>query len=90
MKKRVEIDHFAFMKRLAEYPCCIIVELGLPLIKMPVRKGYIFLHMKSFGFFLTSSKFKKDDPTQMGFLDDLMLLVVKGLLPTRIVKYVWF
>jgi hypothetical protein len=39
--------------------------------------------------FLTSSKFRKDDPTQVGFLDDLMLLVVKGLLPIRIVEYVW-
>jgi hypothetical protein len=90
MKKRVKGDHFAFMKRLAKDPCCIVVEHGLPLIKMLVGKGHMFLHMKSLGFFLTSSKLKTNDSTQVGFLDDLMFLVVKGLLPLRIVEYVWF
>ncbi len=37
-------------------------------------------HLKSLG------KFRKDDPTQEGFLDDLMLLVVKWFLFIRIVE----
>jgi hypothetical protein len=50
---------------------------------MPIRKGHMTFHLKSLG------KFRKDDPTQEGFLDDLMLLVVKCLLFIRIVEFVW-
>jgi hypothetical protein len=39
--------------------------------------------------FSTSSKIKKDDPTQVSFLDDFMLMVVKVLLPLRIVESIW-
>jgi hypothetical protein len=44
------------------------------------RKGHVSPYEISW-FFSTSSKIKKDDLTQVGFLDGLMLLVVKGLLP---------
>jgi hypothetical protein len=33
--------------------------------------------------FLIVSKFRKDDPIEVGFLKDLMLFVVKGLLLTK-------
>jgi hypothetical protein len=40
-------------------------------------------------FFCTPSKLKKDDATQVGFLEDLMLFVVKGLLLMSIVEFIW-
>jgi hypothetical protein len=89
MKKRVEGDHFTLVKRLAKDPNCIVIEHGLPLIKMLSKKrGHVYPY-EIFGLSYTSSKFKKGDPTQVGFLDDLMLLVVKGFLPMRILEFVW-
>jgi hypothetical protein len=42
-----------------------------------------------FGYFSINSTFRKDDPIHVGFLEDLMLLVVKGFLPMRIVGSIW-
>jgi hypothetical protein len=39
---------------------------------------------------LTKNKFKKDDPLQVGFLEDLVLFVVKGFLPMKFVELIWF
>jgi hypothetical protein len=41
------------------------------------------------GLFSTNFKFKKYDLTQVGFVEDLMLFVVKGLLLMRIVESIW-
>ncbi len=38
---------------------------------------------------LTKNKFIKDDPTHVGFLEDLILFVVKGLLPMKLVESIW-
>jgi hypothetical protein len=89
MKKHVEGEHFTLVKRLAKDPNCILVEPGLPLIKMLSKKRAHVYPYEIFGLSYTSSKFKKDDPTQVGFLDDLMLLVVKVFLPMRILEFVW-
>lgn len=53
-----------------------------------VRKGLMFLLLISQVFF-NSFKFKKDDPTQSGFVEDLMLFVVKKLLPMRTMESIW-
>jgi hypothetical protein len=58
------------------------------MIKRQVRKRHMSFHLQ-YGFFFYF-KFRKDDPTQVGFLDNLMLLVVKRILPMRIVKFIWF
>ncbi len=85
MKKHVEEDHFALMKRLVEDLSCIAKA---PIDRNASKKR---AHVSPFEIsrdFVISSKFKKDDSTHVGFLDDLILLVVKRLLPMRIVKFV--
>ncbi len=42
-----------------------------------------------FGFFSTPSKFKKDDATQVGLFEDLMMFVIKGLMPMRTIESIW-
>jgi hypothetical protein len=42
-----------------------------------------------FNFFPIANKFKKDDATQVVFLEDLMLFMNKGLMFTRIVESIW-
>jgi hypothetical protein len=42
-----------------------------------------------FGFFPTSSKFKKDDATQVGLLEDLMMFVIKRLMHLRTIELIW-
>jgi len=41
------------------------------------------------GFISTTSKFRNHDPMQVGFLEDLMLLVVKRLLFMKNVEFIW-
>jgi hypothetical protein len=53
-----------------------------------LKRRKMFLH-PIFLVFFTSSKFKKDDLTQVGFVEDFMLFVVKGLLLRKIVESIW-
>jgi hypothetical protein len=85
MKKHVEEDHFAFMKRLVEDFSYIAKA---PIDQNASKKRAHVSPFEISRVFFISSKLKKDDPTHVGFLDDLMLLVVKRLLPMRIVKFV--
>jgi len=85
MKKHVEDDHSSFMKRLVKDPTCITKA---PIHQNASKKMAHVFPFEMFRFLKISSKLKKDDPTHVGFLDDLMLLVVKGLLAMRIVKFV--
>jgi hypothetical protein len=39
-----------------------------------------------FGFFSTTSKFKKGAATQVGLLEDLMMFVIKRLMPLRTIE----
>jgi hypothetical protein len=83
MKKHVEENHFALMKRLVKDLSCIA--------KAPIdrnaskKRAHIFPFEISRVFFISSTKKMTQ---QVGFLDDLMLLVVKRLLPMKIVKFV--
>jgi hypothetical protein len=40
-----------------------------------------------FSFFSSASKFQRDVVTKMGLMEDLLLFVVKGLLPMRIIEF---
>jgi hypothetical protein len=40
-------------------------------------------------FAIFTSKFKKYDATQVGFLEDLMLVVIKGLMPMKTIESIW-
>jgi hypothetical protein len=50
----------------------------------------MYLQLQYFVFFSIVSKFKRDVVTQMGFVEDLLLFVVKGLFPMRIIESIWF
>jgi hypothetical protein len=58
----------------------------LHLIMSLVKKKHVFPFANSSFFLSTISKFKKDDVTQVGFLEDLMLFVIKGLMFMKIVE----
>jgi hypothetical protein len=88
MKKHVEYDHFALLKMFFESHVVIEAPRS-PLDCEPNKKRAIDFPSNIFGFFSTNFKFKKDDLIQVGFLEDLMLFVVKGLLPMRIVESIW-
>jgi hypothetical protein len=42
-----------------------------------------------FGFFSSTNHFKKDHETQLVFLKDLVLYVIKDFLPMKIIKSIW-
>jgi hypothetical protein len=53
----------------------------------PVKKGHMYLVPSLiFGFFSTTSKFKKANATQVGLLEDLMMFVIKRLMPLRTIE----
>jgi hypothetical protein len=59
------------------------------LIKGLAKKKFHVSSSTILKFFSTSNKFKKDDPMHVGFLEDLILLVIKRFLPTKIVDSTW-
>jgi hypothetical protein len=48
----------------------------------------MYFLLQTLVFYSTISKFKKDDVIQVGFLEDLMLFVIKGLMLMRIIESV--
>jgi hypothetical protein len=88
MKKHVEYDHFALLKMFLE-DHVVIEALRSTLDCEPNKKRAIVFPSNIFGFFSTNFKYKKYDLTQVGFVEDLMLFVVKGLLLMRIVESIW-
>jgi hypothetical protein len=66
------------MKKLAKDPT--IALTNAPFDQKAIKKmTHVSLSIKC-GFLKIVSKFRKDDPIEVGFLKDLMLFVVKGLL----------
>jgi hypothetical protein len=62
----------------------------LHLIMSQLKKG---AHVSPFAissFFFSTSKFKKDDAIQVVVLEDLMLFVIRGLMPMKTVESIWF
>jgi hypothetical protein len=51
------------------------------------KRPHVFLST-IFGFISTSSKFRNHDPMHVGFLENLMLLVVKRFLPMKNVEFI--
>lgn len=60
-----------------------------PLDHEPNKKRAHVCPSTIFGFFSISNKFKKDYGIQVGFLEALMLLMMKGLMPMKIVVLIW-
>jgi hypothetical protein len=87
MKKHVEYGHVVLLNIL-------LIDVALevpksPLYCEPSKKRVNVVPFKIIGFFLNNYKFKKDDLTQSGFVEDFMSFIVKGLLPMRIVESIW-
>ncbi len=87
MKKHVEYDHVVLLKILLK-------DAALEVPKSPLycelnKKRVNVVPLKILGFFLNNYKFKKDDLTQLGFVEDFMSFIVKRLLPMRIAESIW-
>ncbi len=61
MKKHVDVDHFAFMRKLVEYLTIVLAKV--PLDQQANKKKTHVSPSIIFGFFFIESKFRKDDPT---------------------------
>jgi len=85
MKKHVDVNRSSSMKKLVEEH-----SMKAPLIKRLTKNKFHISSSTIFKFFSTSNKFKKNDPTHVGFLEDLMLLMIKRFLPMKIVDPIWF
>jgi hypothetical protein len=87
MKKHVESNHSALLKILLKEATNLASRSSLdcdPNKKRPHVSSSIISN-----FFLITSKFKKDDATQVVFLEDLMLFMIKGFMFMRIVESIW-
>jgi hypothetical protein len=85
MEKHVESNHVHLLKIFLKY-----VAFKVP--KSPFhhelsKQGLMFFLIIFLVFFCSSSKFNKDDLTQLGFVEDFMLFV-KGLF-MRTTKSIW-
>ncbi len=78
MKKHVESNHFSLLKKLLKDVANLASRC--PLDCEPNKKNAHVSPTIVYSFFSTATSFKKDDVTQVGFLEDLMLLVIEGLM----------
>jgi len=73
MKKHVDFDRFALLKKLLEN------AQNFHLIMNPIKESTYLFPFIIFEFFSITNKIKKGDATKVGFLEDLMLFVIKRL-----------
>jgi len=83
-ESNLESNHFALLKRNLEDATNLAPKS--PLNCEHSKKRAHVSPCIIFGFLSTSNKFKKDDVTHAGFLENVMLFVVKGLMFTKIVE----
>jgi len=62
---------------------------SFPLDHEPNKKRAHVSLFVIFGFFSIVNKFKINDVTQMGFVEDMMLFMVKGFLLMKNVESIW-
>jgi hypothetical protein len=85
MKKHIESNHFGLLKQFEKRKQTLPQDLHL--IMSPIKWGPRVSPSVIYSFFSTTNKFKKDDAIQIGFLEVIMLFVIKGLMPKRTVKH---
>jgi len=78
---------------LLYYKNCWKIEQTLPqdfhLIVNRIKRGHMYLLLQFLvGFF--AGKFKKNDVIQVVCLENLMLFVIKWLMPMKTIKTIWF
>jgi len=80
----LESNHSALLKRNLEDATNLTPRS--PLNCEPSKKRAHVSPCTSFGFLSTSNKFKKNDATHVGFLENVMLFVIKRLMFMKIVE----
>jgi hypothetical protein len=87
MKKHVEFGHSILLQQLLEDPTNLATRS--PLNHEPSKKRAHVSPYAISSVFSFTNKFRKDDAIQVVFLEDLMLFMIKGLMPMRIIKSIW-
>jgi len=85
MKKHIESNHFDLLKQFEKRKQTL--PQNFHLIMSPIKWGPRVFPYVIYSFFSTTNKFKKDDAIQIGLFKVIMLFVIKGLIPKRIVKH---
>ncbi len=76
MKKHVDVEHFALMRKLIK--CLTIIMAKAPLDQQASKKKAHVFPSTIFRLISINKKFRKNDPTHVSFLEDLMLFMAKG------------
>ncbi len=85
MKRHIEVENSALLKRYVEK----INNLLRAPLKCHVATNCPCITLSAiFGFFSSTNQFKKDNDAQVRFLEGVILYVIKGFLPMRIVEFV--
>jgi hypothetical protein len=79
------VEHNNLLKRYVEE---INKQPRLALECQPSIKCPCITPSAMFGFLSSTNQFRKDNDTHVGFLEDVMLYVIKGFLPMTIVEFV--
>jgi hypothetical protein len=87
MKKHVESGHSILLQQLLEDPTNLATRSPLD-HELSKKRAHVLPYSIS-GFIFSTIKFKKDDAIQVVFLEDLMLFMIKGLMPMRTIKSIW-
>jgi hypothetical protein len=65
------------------------VAATISLFREPTKKWVHVTPSAIFVFFSFTNQFKKDNETQVCFLEDVMLFVIKGYLPMKPIESIW-
>jgi hypothetical protein len=88
MKKHIKFEHFSLLKNLLENATNLALRFPFN-HKSNKKRAHVSCSFFNFWFFSTSSKFKKDNATQVGLLEDLTMFVIKRLMPLRTIESIW-
>jgi hypothetical protein len=86
MEKHVELEHNTLIKKFHKKQFDVVTIISLSC--EPTKKQAHVTPSAIFGFFSFTNQFKKNE-TQVCFLEDVMLFVIKGYLPMSIVESIW-
>jgi hypothetical protein len=87
MKKHVKSKHFILLNDFLE-DATTMAPRSSPDCEPNKKKAHVS-PIAIFCFFILLVNSKKNVATQMGFVEDFLLFVVKGLLPMRIIESIW-
>ncbi len=85
MKKYLEVDQRPFIRSMQKRQPLPTMLVEVWLLQSWALKGHMWTQVP-FKFFSSMNPFKKDHETQKVFLKDVMLFIIKGLLPWRLLN----